>query len=154
MASHSFDDLVQAIGNAVIAVRNKLETQHLSTLARYFRQTDSGALEAVTKTVKIPSAEEPNSFTEINVPLLNLVPTNSLKLKEVTVEFDAYISSLESDPNDKSGKKETKQLQMTTLSGGGIGSKKNNAKIKITLEGQDPPEGLIKINEHILKQIP
>ncbi|MCF2825715.1 MULTISPECIES: hypothetical protein [unclassified Pseudoalteromonas] len=30
MASHSFDDFVQAIGNAVVEVRNKLERQHLN----------------------------------------------------------------------------------------------------------------------------
>ena len=71
-------------------------------------------------------------------------------LDEVTVDFDAYLSTL--GETDSSGK--AKQMMLELGGHGFMGGKKNNVKISITVKGADPPEGLIKLNDNILKHIP
>lgn len=166
MSTRSFDDLVEAIAGAVINARELLEAQHLDTMSRYFSDTDGdGKLEARTQTVKLPNTktDSQDDFVEVQIPLFALVPLNSLKLKEVEVELEAYLSSLEdsetdmapgSDTLDQGKKVKRKKINMELSGGGYVGSKKNNVKIKVTMEGSDPPEGLVRVNGHVLKQIP
>ena len=167
MATRSFDDLVEAITGAVIHARELLEAQHLDTINRYFKDSNGdGKLEALTQTVQIPNAhtDKKDDFLEVEIPIFSLVPLNSLKLKEVEIEFDAYLSSLEEDDmpsaalksltEDKKTVTKRKQMHMEMSGNGYLGSKKNNAKIRITMQGTEPPEGLIRINNHVLKQIP
>lgn len=166
MASHSFDDLVEAIAGAVVHARELLEAQHVDTLHRYFTEKD-GKLQALTQTIQIPDvhSNEEGAVQEIKFPIFAMVPLNSLKLDAIEVEFDAYISDLDthSDPtSDGNGHPQTtkwptkkrRRLQLDVSGNGYLGKKKSNTKISIKLKGTDPPEGLIRINNQILKQIP
>lgn len=163
MSARSFDDLVEAIAGAVINARELLEAQHLDTMGRYFKDKGDGKLQALTQTVKIPNSrpESKDEFMEVDIPLFALVPLNSLKLKQVEVELEAYLSSLEDSEtemapgaNTVAGKAKRKQMNMELSGGGYVGSKKNNVKVKVTIEGSDPPEGLVRVNGQVLKQIP
>ncbi|WNC69963.1 DUF2589 domain-containing protein [Thalassotalea nanhaiensis] len=173
MATKSLDDLVEAITGAVVHARELLEAQHVDVMHRFFKDSNGdGKLEALTQTIQIPNThtESKDDYVEVEVPLFSLVPLNSLKLDEVEIAFDANISSLED--SDKSlapglfgllksrnvkedeSRGRRKRMHLDMAGNGLLGNKKNNTNIKITLKGTDPPEGLIRVNNHVLKQIP
>jgi len=147
MAIHSFDDLIAAITNAVTGAKRLAEEQHLHTLQRFFKQ-DGDKWVAHTRKVQVPSHEAGDeAFTIVDVPLFTLVPLSSLNLHEVEVEFKAFLSSV-----DKGEKQQRMQLELT--GDGMIGKRRTNITVRVSLKGGDPPEGLVRINDNILKQIP
>ena len=98
--------------------------------------------------MKVPSYESDGQpEVDIDVPLISLVPQTSMILDQVEIEFDAVLESLE-------GEDRNKQLQMSI---GGAAKKKSESskvKVKVIMKGTEPPEGLAKVNDHILKHIP
>jgi hypothetical protein len=97
------------------------------------------------------------SGENVDVPLITLAPQSSIKIKELRMDLKVRLNSF--------GKRESK-------SGGGIFCKKdagainadlgssilptknNYANLTITFEGSDPPEGLVRLNNNLIKQIP
>ncbi len=148
MAVYAFDDLVEAITNAAIHARKVTEQQHISLMEEFFeRDVKTGQLKAKTVELHVPSLSHGvDEHEPIQVPLITLVPMNSLHLTEVSIDFKAHLSGLE----DKSS---GKRIHMS-LTGGGILKKQNEVNVRITVKGTDPPEGLVRINERIMKQIP
>ena len=148
MALHGFDELVEALAGALVSARDMVERQHLRTIQNYF--TKSGdKLVAETTTIHVPDLDS-NEEIEVKVPLFSLLPQSSLTIDEVTVEFDAYLSSL----SDKASPRGYKPMQMELGGHGMMGKNKNNVKVSVKVKGTDPPEGLIKLNDNILKSIP
>lgn len=151
MALHGFDELVEALAGALVHARETVERQHLRTIQNYFTR-DGDKLVAKTTTIHVPDLDsngEPE--LEVKVPLFSLLPLSSLTIDEVTVEFDAYLSTLSGD-SDKS--KGPKKMQMELGGHGMMGKSKNNVKVSVKVKGGNPPEGLIKLNDNIVKSIP
>lgn len=150
MAYSSLDDLVDGITNAMIGAREILEKQHIKTLDRFFEKDDQNRLTAITTKVMIPTPDpdDGDAQMEIDVPLFSIVPMNSLRVENLDIEFDANLSEV------TGGKGENKQLKMDVVGGGALGKKSKNCKVKVTITKDDPPEGLVRINNHIIKVIP
>lgn len=152
MALHGFDELVASLSSALIHAKDIIERQHLRMLSNYFTEKD-GKRVAKTITVNVPdlnTEDDDDSELEVKVPLISLVPINSLMLDDVTIDFDAYLSTL----SEQEEKNKQKKMMIELGGHGMMGEKKNNIKISIKIKGTDPPEGLVKINDHILKHIP
>ena len=150
MALHGFDELVEALASALVHAREVVETQHLRMIDNYFYK-DGDKQVAKTTTIFVPdlnSDGEPE--LEVKVPLFSLLPLSSLTIDEITVEFEAYLSTLSRD--DETGK--AKSMQMELGGHGMLGASKNNVKVTVKVKGGSPPEGLIKVNDNILKSIP
>jgi hypothetical protein len=150
MANNTLDDLIEGIASAMIGAREIMEKQHLNTIKRYFKRDDKDRLIAITTKVMIPTPnpDDGDTLMEVELPLFSVVPLNSLRLEQVDVEFDAHLSEVIDSDNS------IKKISMDVMGGGALGSKKTNCKVKITIVRDDPPEGLVKINNHIIKQIP
>lgn len=155
MADHAFGDLIEAITNAVVQAREATERQHFKLIDYYFEQKEQGdGNDLVAKTVQIyvPSMEiDGEKHEPVEVPLITLVPMNSLKIDEVSVEFDAHLGGI--DQSETQEKKHGAQMALAMGGGRKIGGK-NNVKVKVTMKGGDPPEGVVRINDRILKLIP
>ena len=74
-----------------------------------------------------------------------MVLFNSIKIKGIEVTAEVEFQNVRSGGN---GSKISAKLR-----GGGFGRKGNRAKIKITVEGGDPPEALSKILDMLSKSI-
>ena len=141
-----FDDLISAIQEAVIRAHESSEQQHVRMMSRFFNE-ETGEPEIVK--VNLPHLD-PNEteiqYKEVEIPTLCLVPFNSIKIKDIEVSAEVEFQNVKSDGG---GRKLSARL-----CGGGFGRKANRAKIKVTVEGGDPPEALLKLNDTLVKILP
>ena len=141
-----FDDLISAIQEAVIRAHETSEQQHVRMMSRFFN-SDTG--EPETLTLNLPFLNPGDSeiqYKEVLVPTLCLVPFNSIKIKDIEVTAEVEFQGVKSENG--------KNKISAKLRGGCFGKKANRAKIKITVEGGDPPEALLKLNDTIVKVLP
>ena len=124
------DHLTKGLYDAVVQAQALAENQHIEALSKYVNEDGT---------------------------LATLAPQSSIKIKELTMDLKVRLN--------KFGKRKSK-------CGGGIFSKKdagaidadlgasilptrnNYANLKVTFEGGDPPEGVVRLNNHLIKQIP
>ena len=138
--------MTKGLYDAVVQAQALAENQHIEALSKYINE------DGTPKCMKMIIAGE-----EVQIPLATLAPQSSIKIKELTMDLKVKLNRF--------GKRESK-------CGGGIfrskdagaidadlGSsilpmKNNYANLKITFEGTDPPEGLVRLNNNLIKQIP
>ena len=162
-----FDDLVQAIQDAFIKVNNMSEAQHLKKISDYFNS------DSTPKTFKISypmfDGEGEVYNKDIDVPAICLLPMSSLKLDEVEVDFKVKLYGgvkLNAEGEEKkeapatnmlrAAKKERAGEQGTFIGyvPQGIFSKgrdDNYANIRLKFVSDEPPEGLMRIQEQYTK---
>src|SRR3989344_6237286 len=103
----SLDDLISAVQNAVIKAQQLAEDHHIELVSRFFEKDEaSGQMRAKTQEVWIPSlnpSASPDEYVLVRVPLISLANLGSIKIKELTVEFDAKLGSLETTDSDGDG---------------------------------------------------
>lgn len=172
------NDLVEAIMSSVSTAQEEIEKQNIQNLSQYFDK--EGNPEVVKVRVPSPSSQlhavgedqsqQTESYQEINIPLLTLLQINPIKIKEMSVDFEislTAVNALEAAAKEGEGSNNLlqtstsksikqarkKKFMSTDLFGGNIfGKGKNrNAKVKITFESGEPPEGYMKLNSHLLK---
>lgn len=177
--AESLDDLINAIQYAVIEAQEVAEDHHIDLVSRFFHEVD-GKMVAVTQEVWVPDVRpgvEPGTISKIEVPLMSLASLGSMRIKELTVEFNARLSSLdtneENDPEPKPAtenagtekKRRSKpppfqrrlrrqKRRMALDFKKGADASGTEAKIKITFVGSEPPEGVVRLNDQVLKTIP
>jgi hypothetical protein len=128
-----------------------------------------------------PNAAE-GALMKIDVPLMSLASLGAMKIKELKVEFTARLSSLDTEDDkddappppvrrpdhdgkgDKGGKAKPfakrlrgkrKRMAFDFKKGADATAGESTvAKISITFEGTDPPEGVVRLNDQVLKTIP
>tara|TARA_Y100001951_G_C11204617_1_gene219197 strand:- start:271 stop:705 length:435 start_codon:yes stop_codon:yes gene_type:complete len=141
-----FDDLISAIQEAVIRAHESSEQQHVRMMSRFFNE-ETGEPETVKVNLPYLDPHETEvQYKEVHVPTLCLVPFNSIKIKDIEVSAEVEFQNVKSDGG---GRKLSARLR-----GGGFGRKANRAKIKVTVEGGDPPEALLKLNDTLVKILP
>ena len=116
----SLNDLIEALANAVIEAQDRIEQHQISNISRYFDEDNR----PISVDVKLPSLDpgaDEDEDVDYRVPLLALVSSNPLRIKDVEISFDADISQVgDSNQNgDKNVKKgwvgdqESKKVQLT-----------------------------------------
>lgn len=175
---HDFDDLVEAISAAFLKAHKISLAQHVELLRDWFDARPDGTQVARTVKVVIPDLDgDDEAELEIDVPYISLLPVNSLVIDGIELEFKAFMSDFNADKDDTSGAenaapqaggnaeptvgatgdappKKAGRVKMELMGAGARGKDLSNVSVKITMKGQEPPEGLVKINDNILKHIP
>lgn len=179
--AESLDDLINAIQYAVIEAQEVAEDHHIDLVGRFFHEVD-GKTVAVTQEVWIPDVRpgvEPGTLAKIDVPLMSLASLGSMRIKELTVEFTARLSSLdtkeekgveEPEPvTENSGqtnkrrkqapfqrrlRRQKRRMALDFKKGADADGSSTEAKISITFVGGEPPEGVVRLNDQVLKTIP
>ncbi len=182
--AESLNDLINAIQHAVIEAQEMAEDHHIDLVSRFFKEDPAtGQTRALTQDVWVPDlrpgAEEGTLF-KIAVPLISLASLGAIRIKELRVEFEARLSSLDTvevpaAPVLAPGA--GPRLSSVPKGGGGglfgqmlRGGPRRNmafdfkkgaddststvAKISIVFEGTSPPEGIVRLNDQVLKSIP
>jgi|GEM_PF-1181351 len=177
MSQSKLTDLLAGIQSAVASAIQQIEMQHTNMLKKYFDIDQSGShITAKTVAIEIPARDTTNSNTEIiNVPLVTLVPIRSLIIGEISIDFEARISAIELEELQKVPESKTKKSSPDPESSMGSGYKLTEkqlspqifiemkkatfgtsstpVKISIKFRDVDPPEGIMRVSEHILNQI-
>lgn len=121
--------------------------------------------------ILVPSKDpndDPNAKEIINLPIVSLAAPSSIKIANLKFEFEARLNSVGHNGKTKEKRKalkagdnaaqgaeeETDREIMLDLGGGLFGRNKSTVKVTVEFEGTDPPEGLIRFNDSILKRVP
>ena len=136
-----FEAVQQSVADAATSVESSLWK---SICDRYFTEKD-GNLEPKTVRVMLPHVS--NGVIEhqpYEMPLFTLAKHSSLALEKLTVEFDVELRG--PDQNDPGS-------FMASMPRG-LFTRCPTAKITIVLKGSDPVEGVMLLNDKILKAFP
>lgn len=163
-----FNDLIRAIQQAFIGANAMAENQHLQKISTYF--DEDGFARTVKLNVPYFDSNGNVAYKELSVPEISLVPISSLKLDEVSVEFNVRLYgkvNLKTDEDNADGNMvmgarksdaERHSYKNSTFLGyfphGGIfhnKKDKNFAHIKLKFTTDNPPEGLMKICDQFVK---
>lgn len=136
----SLDELVESIYNSVVFAQRKVETEHLTRVMSTYFDPDG-----TPKHFKVKLPNHDGKDQEVSVPLLTLAPHSHLSISELEMSFKV-------DMNHFSEDEEINNNKISAKISGGNGAK--TAEVKIKLNNSDTPEGLAKINDHLMKLLP
>lgn len=153
-----FEDLIGSIQQAFISVNNMAEQQHIESLQSYFDA--DGKPRCLTMQMPYFDDYGVPQYREMDVPLISIVPVNSLKLSEINVDFKVRLSANVKLSHDKLPKKLMAAKNAET--DGVLGfipeyKKRDNesyANIVLKFTSDEPPEGVMKIRDEMIKILP
>ena len=140
------DHLTKGLYDAVVQAQALAENQHIEALSKYVNK------DGTPKCMKMVLNGE-----TINVPLATLAPQSSIKIKELTMDLKVRLNNFGKRKSKKGGGifcKEDAGAIGADLGASILPSRNNYANLKITFEGTDPPEGVVRLNNNLIKQIP
>ena len=141
------DDVFQSIYSAVVEAQNAIEQHYLGEITEDYFESDGTPKMIVCK---LPAAN--GQLKEVHIPAITLVPHYGLAIDEVSVKMKVKLSSGEDDKERKGSKKGKLRQIITDFSNREGG--KELATISVKFKGKDPPEGLARIKDNLIKFIP
>ena len=140
------DHLTKGLYDAVVQAQALAENQHIEAFSKYVNE------DGTPKCMKMVINGE-----NVNVPLATLAPQSSIKIKELKMDLKVRLNSFCIRKSKLGGgifcKKDAGAIS-ADLGSSILPTKNNYANLTITFEGTDPPEGLVRLNNHLIKQIP
>ena len=140
------DHLTKGLYDAVVQAQALAENQHIESLRKYINE------DGTPKCLRMVINGE-----NVMVPLATLAPHSSIKIKELTMELKVKLNNFGKRQSKSGGgifRKKDAGAVSVDLGSSILSSKNNYANLKITFEGTDPPEGLVSLNNNLIKQIP
>jgi hypothetical protein len=165
--SVSLHDLIEGIANAIIQAQDRIERHQISNLSRYFDKDDR----PVSVHLRLPNpslqAAEGEEDVVFRVPLLALVHSNLLKIKDVEINFQVDLGDFTvaeppataAAPEQQSpvvvekawkAAEPQKALQVDMRSSV-VRDRGATANIVLKVEGRDPTEGMSRLINQLLK---
>ena len=149
MRSFMLDDLLRAIADALMATQKAVGAHH-HDLGHLFRpsRTQAGAMEPVSLPLVMPRSvvhegEEPEGVHD--VPLASLVPHQSTVIESLNLSMPCLIEGL--DDAADGGKR------LSLVLGSSLPAQHSRlATLSLTFRNGDPPEGMARINDQLLKR--
>ena len=125
--------------------------------------------------LKLPYVNNENRiiYSEVEIPLISIIPPTSIKIKNMKIAFEAQISGFENQETKKKGfnlfgvlnrdknnieKKEESShegpLMLDLKDSRGIKDAGTMARIEIEFENGEQPEAVARINDQIIRTFP
>jgi hypothetical protein len=148
-------DLIEALAGAVIEAQDRIEQHQIVNLSSYFDSDNRPKSVLIRLPSLTPGAEE-GSEDLYRAPLLPLVSTNLLKIKDVEISFDVDLGAIGDggseapsthDPSQSAwqslaaGVKKSVQVHTT----GPLVGKRSTAHVVLRVEGTEPTEGVARL---------
>ena len=145
------DHLTKGLYDAVVQAQSLAENQHIEALNKFFDKDGN----PLCLDIKIPDDKGQNQV--VSVPLATLAPQSSIRIKELSMEMKVKMGSFGKRKSRLGGGifcKEDAGAINADLGASILPKRNQYATLKITFEGTDPPEGLVRLNNNLIKQIP
>lgn len=148
----TFASLIRGLEHSVNSALDMLESRNVEMLTRFFSEDG----QPLTRRVQI------NNETAIDVPVISLIPPQSLGIKEVEMDFAVQVNSapVKRRQNQKGFRiGETEEelrtwLERSSLEVSFTGSKDSTTiNVKVKFESSPIPEGLSRVVEEFDKKI-
>ena len=143
---HFLDHLTKGLYDAVVQAQSLAENQHIEAISKYVN--DDGTPKCMRMVI---------NGENVMVPLVTLAPQNSIKIKELTMDLKVKLNNFGKRKSKSGGGifcKEDAGAISADLGSSILPMRNNYANLKITFEGTDPPEGVVRLNNNLIKQIP
>ena len=140
------DHLTKGLYDAVVQAQALAENQHIEALGKYVNE------DGTPKCMRMVINGE-----NVMVPLMTLAPQSSIKIKELTMDLKVRLNNFGKRESKRGGgifKKKDAGAVTADLGSSILPSRNNYANLKITFEGTNPPEGVVRLNNNLIKQIP
>jgi len=143
--SIAFSDMLCGLQQAINSAQEILQVQQVHSIQGFFDENGK----PVTQTVCVGDKK-------VNVPLMNVVPHNSLVMDDVEIKFKTRVSAVTTDrlagiSNCDKGNLSCANLQME-MDGIAVNDK-DVMEVCIRFKAKDTPEGLSRILDEYNKQI-
>lgn len=159
--AESFDNLIGSIQDAFLSVNELSEKQHLRLLEEYFDDDNK----PTTINVQYPYFGDDGQieYKSLDIPKLCLVPLSSLQVKEIDVEFKVKLAGKirldkQRRPEDANGLMNFSDGESDDKLGYVPEYRKskdgNYADITLKFRADEPPEGLMRIRDELIKILP
>ena len=140
------DHLTKGLYDAVVQAQALAENQHIEALGKYVNE------DGTPKCMRMVINGE-----NVMVPLMTLAPQSSIKIKELTMDLKVRLNNFGKRESKCGGgifRKKDAGAVSADLGSSILPSRNNYANLKITFEGTNPPEGVVRLNNNLIKQIP
>ena len=136
----TFNQLVKSLYRSTVLAQSKVEQLHIQNfISKYF--DEDGKPNFIT--LSLPTNDSDGSQSvNVDVPLLTLSHSTHLNIKELDIEFEVELGHFEDIEDDDISAK------VSSING------KNMAKIKLTLDSSEPPEGIARLRQELIKILP
>lgn len=162
--TENFDTLLQAIQSSFMKVNQLSQQQHSEVLEQFFDSENK----PISIKMQYPARGENGEllYHEVEVPKLCVVPISSLKLQEVSVDFKVKLAgkislkSNRSDLREDGGGSKRKRNSLEESYVGYIphATKRNEnsgfADIHLKFKADQPPEGIMRIRDSLIRVMP
>jgi len=159
----SLDNLIEGLAGAVVEAQNRIETHQINNLLKFF----DGDSRPEKIDIWVPSLRPDRIDKQVRyrVPLLPLVVSSLLRIKEVEISFDTDLAGITDDDIEEGSAKiarpgpgqegaASKKLRSINLDirGAGVFRKKaGTAHVVIKVEGRDISEGMARLVDRLLR---
>ena len=141
------DEIFRSIYSSVVEAQNTIEQHYLGEVTEdYFDEDGSPKMILL----QLPGSD--GKMREVNIPAISLVPHYGLAIDEVSVEMKVKLSTSDEDKETKGNKKGKVRKILSDFSNREGG--KELATIIVKFKGKEPPEGLARIKDNLIKIIP
>jgi hypothetical protein len=154
--------LIEAMASAVIDAQDRIEKRQLASIGDYFDEDNRPKSIVIRMPSMHPDANDGDEDL-YRAPLLPLVSTNFLRVKDVEISFDADLGSLVEEPDDdppeagplkkprpwgrrRDGKSPVVQVDTSIRGGKG---KSGSVHVVVRVEGIDPTDGAARLMNHL-----
>ncbi len=153
MKQQNFDELVAAIQKSFLQCSRLAERQHIEMLSGFFDSENK----PVSISLSMPQFDDDGKITykDVSIPKLCLVPISSLKLDGIKVDFKVRLTGevpLEEKAGENTGTDKKEGSFLGYLPGGGLKRNPEDfANITLQFSSQDPPEGILRIQDELIR---
>ncbi len=153
MKQQNFDELVAAIQKSFLQCSRLAERQHIEMLSGFFDSENK----PVSILLSMPQFDDDGKITykDVSIPKLCLVPISSLKLDGIKVDFKVRLTGevpLEEKAGEDTGMDKKERSFLGYLPGGGLKRNPEDfANITLQFTSQDPPEGIMRIQDELIR---
>ncbi|MDR3641572.1 MAG: DUF2589 domain-containing protein [Humidesulfovibrio sp.] len=155
MASNiPLNDLIEALAGAVIEAQDNIEQHQISNLLGYF-DSDNRPKSLVVRVPSIQAEAESGSEDLYRAPLLPLVSSNMLKIKDVEITFDVDLGQMSDGPADPAAggkgqpEAEAPRKSIFVDMAGGKQSKAGSIHVVLRVESSEPTDGAARLINHL-----
>jgi hypothetical protein len=156
-AQTSLNTLIEAIAGAVVDAQDRIEQHQMAHLSDFFDEDNRPKSVVIRMPSLQPNAGEDDEDL-YRAPILPLVSTNVLRIKDVEIRFDADIGPLvEGDAPEDVGAQEPEwkgkvaasrpHLRVDPTAGGE--GKSGSVHVVLRVEGSEPTEGAARLMNHL-----
>lgn len=158
----SLENLIEGLAGAVVEAQDRIEQRQIEIFESFFdRDHRPEAFD-----VRVPSLhpDRPKDDVRYRVPLLPLVASSLLRIKEVEISFDTDIVGIADDdiegqakngtpgPGEQGpGSKKPRSINLDIRGAGVFRKKAGTAHVVLKVEGRDISEGMARVVDRLLQ---